>query len=84
MRLSQWARARQRLRLLGAGVEVQNEGLPLSLSDPSSSLVLPGRPRLIDVVAPCLSPAPQPVVSRCAVERAQDHIDLRSAGHVPR
>ena len=45
---------------------------PLSLSDPSSSLVLPGRPRLIAVVAPCLSPAPQPVVSRCAMEaRAQ-------------
>ena len=57
---------------------------PLSLSDPSSSLVLPGRPRLTDALAPCLSPVPQPVLSRCAVERAQDHIDLRSAGHVPR
>ena len=39
-----------------------------SLSDPSSSLMLPGRPRLIDAVAPCLSPAPQPVLSRCALE----------------
>ena len=67
---SQWARAPQRLRLLGAGVEVRNEGLPLSLSDPSSSLMLLGCPRLIDVVVPCLSPAPQPVLSRCAVERA--------------
>ena len=68
MHLSQWARTPQRLRLLGAGVEVRNEGLPLSLSDPSSSLMLPGRPRLTDAVAPCLSPAPQPVLSRCALE----------------
>ena len=40
-------------------------------SDPSASLMLLGRPRLIDVVAPCLSPAPQSVLSRCAVEPVQ-------------
>ena len=50
-------------------------------SDPSSSLMLLGCPRLIAVVAPCLL---QPMLSRCAVERAQDHIDLHSAEHVPR
>ena len=69
MHLSQWARTPQRLRLLGAGVEVRNKGLPLSLSDPSSSLMLPGRPRLIAAVAPCLSPTSQAVLSRCALER---------------
>ena len=85
MRLSQWARARQRLRLLGAGVEVRNEGLapvafrPLLISHATWVSKADSRRRSLS-----LSSSSAGGVLLCGGARAQDHIDLRSAGHLPR